>query len=394
MNTDEIFENRRVVAKKICQSIRKNSGQLVNAKFFLERPYCDDSHSYKFSSANFLRLLAADNDAICKCNPRWISADEIKNNGWSLRQHAKPELLEVWTKSSDGKQICFLQEFYNAWSILDKDSFTPKNQELKTIIENLQARGLIEKETDIISFQDCIDSIKKFAESNGADVLTSLLTVQTWVAESKLKTKMSLFLPSYPDSVLTDIEQAPDKLFESMNNARAILKKLCHEEIIPIEEPLTTDDYFRDLKIIYHGSEITLQNEDETVYPNESILTGVSAYEFLRLLKAKATEVHFKTWLEFSYKDYSHGKFLLSDKIPKDEAISNFLRTRLDKNRQHLLHNPQDLKQYIPTGKTIRADDLLQQIKLESTLFQSVMDDFEQEENSYLSNHPELCHLS
>ena len=394
MNTDEIFENRRAVAKKICQSIRKNGSQLVNAKFFLERPYCDDSHSYKFSSANFLRLLAADNDAICKCNPCWISVDEIKNNGWSLRQHAKPELLEVWTKSSDGKQLCFLQEFYNAWSILDKDSFKPKNQELETIIENLQARGLIEKETDIISFQDCIDSIKKFAESNGADDLTSILTVQTWIAESKLKTKMSLFLPTYPDSVLTDIEQAPDKLFESMNNARVILKKLLHEKVTPLAKNLSTDDYFHDLKIIYHGSEITLQNEDETVYPNESILTGVSAYEFLRLLKAKAAEEHFKTWLEFSYKDYSHGKFLFSDKIPKDEAISNLLRTRLDKNRQHLLHNPQDLKQYIPTGKTIRADDLLQQVKLESTLFQAVMDEFEQEENSYLSNHPELCHLS
>ena len=394
MNTDEIFENRRAVAMKFCQSIRNNGGQLVNAKFFLERPYCADSHSYKFSSANFLRLLAADNDVICKCNPRWFSVDEIKNNGWSLRQHAKPELLEVWNKSSDGKPVCFLQEFYNAWSILDKDSFKLENQELETIIENLQARGLIENGTDIISFHDCIDSIKKFAESKGADELTSILTIQSWVAESKLKTKMSLFLPSYPDSVLTDIEQAPDKLFESMNKARAILKKLLHEKVTPLAKNLLTDDFFRDLKIIYHGSEITLQNEDETVYPNESILTGVSAYEFLRLLKAKAAEEKFKTWLDFSFKDYSHGKFLLSDKIPKDEAISNFLRSRLDKNRQHLIHNPQDLKQYIPKGKTIRADDLLQQIKLESTLFQSVMDDFEQEENSYLSNHPELCHLS
>ena len=40
--------------------------------------------------------------------------------------------------------------------------------------------------------------------------------------------------------------------------------------------------------------------------------------------------------------------------------------------------------------KTIRADDLLQQIKTESTLFQTVMDDFELEENSYLEKHPEL----
>ena len=81
---------------------------------------------------------------------------------------------------------------------------------------------------------------------------------------------------------------------------------------------------------------------------------------------------------------------MLADKIPKDEPISNFLRTRLDKNRQHLIHNPQDLKQYIPTGKTIRADDLLQQIKTESKLFHAVMDDFELEENTYLQNHPEL----
>ena len=201
---------------------------------------------------------------------------------------------------------------------------------------------------------------------------------------------MSLFFPTYTDSVLTDIEQTPDKLFESMNKARAILKKFLHEKVTPLAKNLSTDDYFRDLKIIYHGSEITLQNEDETVYPNESILTGVSAYEFLRLLKAKAAEVHFKTWLEFSYKDYSHGKFLLSDKIPKDEAISNFLRTRLDKNRQHLLHNPQDLKPYITAERAITASGLLRRINFESKLFESVMDEFESEENLYLESHPEL----
>ena len=66
-----------------------------------------------------------------------------------------------------------------------------------------------------------------------------------------------MFLPIYPNSVLIDIENAPDKLFESMNKARSILKKLYHEEIIPIEEPYTTDDAFSDLKIIYHGNEIT-----------------------------------------------------------------------------------------------------------------------------------------
>lgn len=57
MNTDEIFANRRAIATDICRSIRKNGGQLLNAKFFLERPYSDGKHSYKFSSANILRPL-------------------------------------------------------------------------------------------------------------------------------------------------------------------------------------------------------------------------------------------------------------------------------------------------------------------------------------------------
>lgn len=394
MNTDEIFDNRRAIAKKICKAIRDNGGQLLNARFFPERPFCDDANSYKFSSANFLRLLTSSNEIIRKCDPRWVSSVVIKNNNWSLRQSAQPESLEVWIKSSDDEQLCFLTEFYNAKDILDKDSFTSENQELEAIINFFQTRGLLKRRSNIISFHNCISAVKKFAEDNGADALTSTLTIQTWIAESKLKTKLSLFLPTFSDSILTDIEQNPDKLFSSMNIARSILKKLCHEETVPIEETLTTDDAFGDLKIIYHGSEVELKSIDGRIYRNESVIIGSEAYKFLFALKAKATKESFKTWLEFSYKDYSHGKFLLSDKIPHDEPISTFLRTRLNKNRQHLMHNPQDLKQYIPTGKTIRADDLLKRIKLESKLFLSVMDDFEQEENSYLSNHPELLQTS
>ena len=166
MNIDDIFANRRAIANDICRAIRKNGGRLVNAKFFRERPYCNGSGSYKFSSANYLRLLTADNDATCKCNPRWLSVDDIKNSGWALREHSEPVLLEVW-------QACSLIKFYNAWSILDNNSFTPHNQELETLIENFQARGLVEQSANIISFQDCIDAVKKYAEDKGADTLTS-----------------------------------------------------------------------------------------------------------------------------------------------------------------------------------------------------------------------------
>ena len=208
-----------------------------------------------------------------------------------------------------------------------------------------------------------------------------------------MKTKKTLFLPTYPDFVLVKIEQAPDKLFESMNKARVILKKLRREKEMAIEETVSADSAFCDLKIIYHGSETELESTDGTMYFSESVLTSAKAYKFLFEFKAKTAKENFKTWLEFSYKGYEHGKFLLSDKIPQNESITTFLRTRLDKNRQHLLQNPQDLRLYIATVKVIRADELLHQISLESKFFQSVMDEFEQEESSYLSSYPELLQM-
>ena len=40
-----------------------------------------------------------------------------------MRENAKPELLEVWTKSADGGQECFLTAFYNESDIVGKKPF-------------------------------------------------------------------------------------------------------------------------------------------------------------------------------------------------------------------------------------------------------------------------------
>lgn len=258
MLSNVLFLNRREVAKKICAAIRKNNGQLINARYFLECPFCDCANPYIFSSANFLRILAADNDAIHKCNPRWVSADDIKTNGWALRQNAIPVFLEVWDKSPNDSQTCSLTEFYNAWNILDNYSFTLQYRSLEEIISFFQARGLLEIYSDMISFQDCFDVVKKYANDNGADELTTILTAQTWMIECKLQAKFSLFLPTYSDSGLAEIEQHPDKLFSAMNVARSILKKFRREKIISTPEKPIVNGVFRDLKIIYHGSEVVL----------------------------------------------------------------------------------------------------------------------------------------
>ena len=63
-------QNRTIIGEKICAQIRRDGGRLVNAKFFKTRPYYDGSKKYKFSSANFLRLLASENPSIRLADPR------------------------------------------------------------------------------------------------------------------------------------------------------------------------------------------------------------------------------------------------------------------------------------------------------------------------------------
>ena len=384
MTREKIFENRREVAGKICQDIRANNGRMLNANYFSERPYCAGATPYKFSTANYLRLISSDNEIIQKRNPRWFSATEIKSNGWSLKENAMPVLLEVWTKDSDHQ--CSLTEFYNASDVLGKESFQEKNQSLETVLNFLKERGILKVDDKIVSIQDAIDAVKKYAESHGANDLTSILSAQTWLLETGLQTKMISFLPVFDESILAEIEKSPDILFEAMSKANSILKQLRREKIKSATENITTEEIFRDLKIIYHGSEGELQNKNGFAYPKESILTGIWAYNFLLAIKSAREQ---KIWLEFSYKDYSHGKFLISGEdfaFDEEKFLTPFLRTRLDKNRQYLLDNPHELKKYLLTEKAMPAEELFARISLESNFFQGVMDEFQHEEFSYLEN--------
>lgn len=384
MTREKIFENRREVAGKICQDIRANNGRMLNAKYFSERPYCAGATPYKFSTANYLRLISSDNEIIQKGNPRWFSATEIKSNEWSLKENAMPVLLEVWTKDSDHQ--CSLTEFYNASDVLGKESFQHKNQSLETVLNFLKERGILEVDDKIVSLQDAIDAVKKYAESHGANELTSILSAQTWLLETGLQTKIISFLPVFDENILAEIEKSPDILFEAMSKANSILKNLRRKKIKSDTENITTEEIFRDLKIIYHGSEGELQNKNGFAYPKESILTGIWAYNFLLAIKSAHEQ---KIWLEFSYKDYSHGKFLISGEdfaFDEEKFLTPFLRTRLDKNRQYLLDNPHELKKYLLTEKAMPAEELFARISLESKFFQGVMDEFQHEEFSYLEN--------
>ena len=92
---------------------------------------------------------------------------------------------------------------------------------------------------------------------------------------------MKLFLPTYPEEVLMEIEKMPEIIFQKMQQANDILKHLKMERVKPVSEDVNFADLFQDLKIIYHGSEIEIKDNFGLTYPAETIFIGVSAYEFL-----------------------------------------------------------------------------------------------------------------
>lgn len=148
MTRAEIFENRREVGKKLCEQIRQNDGQMISAKNFFERPHYDGEKKYKFSTANYLRLMSAEN---VYTDPRWYKICDVEKNNWRLKVDAKFEMLEEWQD-----QECLLTKFYNASEILEIEKYSPKNKSLEEILKSLQVRGILSNEK-IISFKDGIE---------------------------------------------------------------------------------------------------------------------------------------------------------------------------------------------------------------------------------------------
>ena len=196
MTRAEIFENRREVSKKICEQIRKNDGQMINAKNFSERPYYNGEKKYKFSTANYLRLMSAEN---IYTDPRWYKICDVEKNNWTLKTDAKFELLEEWQD-----QECLLTEFYNASQVEEVEKYSAENKNLIEVLEFLQSRGLLKFDDDVISFRGGINAVKKYAEKFVSDELTINFAVQMWIAESKLKTKIKKFLPTYSKEILSE----------------------------------------------------------------------------------------------------------------------------------------------------------------------------------------------
>ena len=378
MDNKEILENRRKIILDICQHIRLNHFKLMNAKNFSERPYLDGEIKRKFNTLNYLRILAADRNY---SDPRWFSLHDIQINHWTLKENAAPEFLEVIKDGSTS-----LQEFFNAADVNELEKFETENRSLDEVLDFLIVRGILESDENKISLQDGINAVKNYAAKFFQDDLIQILTVQMWLVESKLKTKLDLFLPTYSDDILTEIEKTPEIFLQKIQQASDVLKILRKERIKPIAEEINFDSLFQGLKIIYHGSDVEIKDNQGFSYSAETILTGVSAYEFL--YDWKMQEEISKTWIEFSYQDYHHGKLLLTNNAD-DLSVSEILKNRLEKNRHDLLNNPQNLPIYIlsDTDELIPKEKIIERIKKEYDDFQNIFATFETDEEKYLEIH-------
>ena len=207
-----------------------------------------------------------------------------------------------------------------------------------------------------------------------------------------MKTKLKNFLPTFSEKILSEMEKNPDKIFEAMNKALLILKSLRNERIKPTAEEISAG-LFKELKVVYNVSEKEIRNKDGATFSMETILRGEMAYEFFFMLKLELKQ---KIWLEISYKNYEHGKFLIDSadsELTAEGTVTEFLRKRLDKNRQQILNNLQVLEKYLISDKAVTSDEILARIKIESDALEKVLAEFEKEENLYLEEHRELLGL-
>jgi len=101
------------------------------------------------------------------------------------------------------EEECLLTDFYNTEDIVGVENYTLKEEPLENVIEFLEVRGLIENSTDIISLQDGIEAVGKYAENLEADDLTKILSVQMWLTEIKLKIKLKNFLTTFFEEILS-----------------------------------------------------------------------------------------------------------------------------------------------------------------------------------------------
>ena len=404
MTRDEIFENRREVAKKLLSSLREY-GSLGKANTFSSRPYCDGEKKYRFSMANYLRLAAMNSHYGDLHDPRWYTMEDISRNGWELKEYARPEPLEVWQASPDGGKTCELVDFYHASDIPELEPLPDKEATLKECLTELQAKNVLGV-SDKVSLLDGLQSVQEYARSHGANELASVMASQIWLTESGVRANYNVQRNLYSEELLTAAENHPDILFTAAHQAQEALNKLEHEQ--KKELASTKEEAFSGLELCYYWCETDMKDTKGETYPEDTILTGKAAYEFLvqynamdkRSFNEKFAENrgYHKSGIEFRYKDYDHGEMRidLGDlELGSRTSVTDALIYRLDMYRQNLLKDPALAKRHWTENqqegkKEGTFEEFLDRVRKESADFRSRMEEFRQEENSYLASHPEL----
>ena len=133
-----------------------------------------------------------------------------------------------------------------------------------------------------------------------------------------------------------------------------------------------------------------MQDSEGINYPQESILTGESAYEFLSNLKNSESK-QVNTWIEFPYKNYNHGKLLIKnarEELGNGFTLADGLICRLDRYRKELINDNDELEKYIEEQKNLGNEEIkekiLEQVTNESEIFKDCMKEFQIEEVEYM----------
>lgn len=293
MSNKEIFESRDRVHLKIIENLSRY-GNLEAANHF-GRAYNEGTlYKNQFTAANYLRIAAAQSQKTK--DPRWMSENAIKENGFTLLKNAAPVEIEYWENvQGESRYVGHLQKFYNAADIKEfEEPLTIQGNQANDfqyavdLLHDVAGISLNEERDANVIF----NAVKEYVSTKGADDIAANLTAQMFLKTAHIGYDYEKN-PLFTKEQIEGLSKEPKQLFIAMVKANQVFKEMeriqrehIHQRKVKQEEP------FKDLSVVFHWSERKLKDLDGMPYQEETYLQGEKAYQFLVQLNAVDKQNH------------------------------------------------------------------------------------------------------
>ena len=225
----DIFDTRDRLNPKIVDKLRKY-GNLEPTGIY-GRPYnggAKHGQEYPLSRANYLRLVAMQDDNHIYKDPRWVWQETARKNGWTLKPGARAASLEVYRRGEDGKAVPELWKFYNV-SDFKNYPYAPLEVKGDRPEDFRQAIGILKDNGIDISWkagsEQIFEAVKQYAKERGEDEFSAPMTAHLFLKTNYISYDYQKN-PLYTEAQLKKLEYNTKIIFAAIKRAQNLYDKL------------------------------------------------------------------------------------------------------------------------------------------------------------------------